>query len=99
MPSYHKISQSLEGARTVVAHDDVIEMEHFPRHWPFVQGIHRSPVNSLHKGQWREAWIFSVICAWMNGWVNNREHGDLRRYPAHYYYDVIVMIFRLSAAL
>ena len=25
----------------------------------------------------------------MNGWVNNREAGDLRRYRAHY--DVIVM--------
>ena len=27
--------------------------------------------------------------AWINGWVNNREAGDLRRYRAHY--DVIVM--------
>ena len=26
---------------------------------------------------------------WINGWVNNREAGDLRRYRAHY--DVIVM--------
>ena len=25
--------------------------KHFPRIWPFVRGIHRSPVNSLHKGQ------------------------------------------------
>ena len=23
--------------------------------WPFVRGIHRSPVNSLHRGQWRAA--------------------------------------------
>ena len=30
-------------------HDDVIKWKHFPRYWPFVQGIHRSPVNSLHK--------------------------------------------------
>ena len=29
------------------------------------------------------------ICAWINGWVNNREAGGLRRHPAHY--DVIVM--------
>ena len=52
--------------------------------------IHRSPVNSPHKGQWRGALIFSLICVWINGWVNNREAGDLRRYPAHY--DVTVMI-------
>ena len=25
-------------------HDDVIEWKHFPRYWPFVRGIHRSPV-------------------------------------------------------
>ena len=35
-------------------HDDIIKWEHFPCNWPFVQGIHRSPVNSLHKGQWRQ---------------------------------------------
>ena len=40
-------------------------------------GIHRSPVNSLHKGQWRGALEFSLICAWMDGWVSNREAGDL----------------------
>ena len=43
-----------------------------------------------HKGQWRGALLFSLICVWINGWVNNREAGDLRRYRAHY--DVIVMI-------
>ena len=52
-------------------------------------GIHWSPVNSPHKGQWRRALIFSLICIWINGWVNNREAGDLRCYRAHY--DVIVM--------
>ena len=39
-------------------HDDVIERKHFPYHWPFVRGIHRSPVNSHHKGQWRGALMF-----------------------------------------
>ena len=29
------------------------------------------------------------ICVWINGWVNNREAGDLRRYRGHY--DVTVM--------
>ena len=70
-------------------HDEVIKWKHFPRYWPFVRGIHRSTVNSPHKGQWRGALMFFLICVWMNGWVNNREAGDLRRYRAHY--DVIVM--------
>ena len=48
-----------------------------------------TPVNSPHKGQWRGALMFSFICVWIDGWVNNREAGDLRRYRAHY--DVIVM--------
>ena len=39
--------------------DDVIKWKHFPRHWSFVRGIHRSPVNSPHKGQWRGALMFS----------------------------------------
>ena len=50
----------------------------------FVRGIH-----SPHKGLWRGA-LFSLICVWINGWVNNREAGDLRRYRAHY--DVTVML-------
>ena len=61
-------------------HDDVIKWKHFPRYWPFVRGIHRSPVNSPHKGQWHGALMFSFICVRINGWVNNREVGDLRRY-------------------
>ena len=64
-------------------HDDVIKWKHFPRYWPFVRGIHRSLVNSPHKCQWRGALIFSLICLWINGWVNNREAGDLRRCRAH----------------
>ena len=64
-------------------HDHVMKWKHFPRYWPFVRGIHRSPVNSPHKGQWRGALMFSLICVWINDWVNNREAGDLRRYRAH----------------
>ena len=48
-----------------------------------------SPVNSPHKGQLRGALMFSLICVGINGWVNNCEAGDLRRYRAHY--DIIVM--------
>ena len=50
---------------------------------------HRSPVNSPHKGQWRGALMFSLICTWINIWVNNRDAGSLGRHSAHY--DVIVM--------
>ena len=70
-------------------HDDVIKWKLFPRYWPFVRGIHRSPVNSPHKGQWRGALVFSLICAWMNGWVNTREAGEERCHRTHY--DVRVM--------
>ena len=73
----------------IMRHDDVIKWKHFPRYWPFVRGIHRSPLNSPHKGQWRGALMFSLNCARINGWVNKRAAGDLRRYHAHY--DVIVM--------
>ena len=73
-----------------VFHDDVTKWKHFPRNWSFVRGIHRAPVNSPHKGQWRGALMFSLICARINGWVNNHEAGDLRRLRAHY--DVIVMV-------
>ena len=71
-------------------HDDVIKWKHFPRYWPFVRRIHRSPVNSPHKGQWRGALMFSLISVWINDWVNNGEAGDLRRYRIHY--DVTVMM-------
>ena len=86
----------LQTARFGSGHDDVIEWKHIPRYWPFVRGIHRSSVNSLHKGQWRGALMFSLICAWLNGWVNNREAGDLRRHRAHY--DVTVMVPQLCMA-
>ena len=66
-------------------HDDVIKRTHFPRYLPFLWGIHRSS----HKGLWRGALTFSMICTWINGWVNNREAGDLIRHRAHY--DVTVM--------
>ena len=35
-----------------------------------------SPVNSPHKDHCRGALIFSFICVWINGWVNNRKASD-----------------------
>ena len=55
-------------------HDDGIKWKHFPRYWPFVWGIHRSPVNSRHKGQWRGALMFSLICAWIK-WLSKQSWG------------------------
>ena len=72
-------------------HYDDIKRKHFPRYWPFVRRIHQSPVYSPHKGQWRGALMFSLICAWINGWVKNPEAGDLRRHRAHY--DITVMFY------
>ena len=51
------------------------------------------PVNSTHKGQWRGALMFSLICARINDWVNNLEAGDLRRRLGHC--DVIVMYWNV----
>ena len=68
---------------------DVIKWKHFPRYWAFVRGIHRSPVDSPNNSQWRGVLIFSLICTWTNGWVNNRNARGLRSHRAHY--DVAVM--------
>ena len=65
------------------------QMETFSSLLAIWRGILRSPVNSPHKGQWHRALMLSLICVLLNGWVNNREAGDLRRNWAHY--DVIVM--------
>ena len=66
-----------------------MKWKHLLRYWSFVRGIYRSPVDSPHKGQWRGAFMFSLICAWTNGWANNRDAGDSRRHLAHH--DVTVM--------
>ena len=66
----------------IYEHDDVIK-------WTFSASLAICAGNSPHKGQWRGALMFSLICVWMKGWINNRKAGDLRRYLAHY--DVIVM--------
>ena len=99
VPMYH-VNESAPFLHGVY-NDDVIKWKHFPRYWPCVRGIHRSPVNSPHKGQWRGALMLSLICAWtdswanngaagwMNSWVNNHVAGDLRHQHTHY--DVTVM--------
>ena len=104
LPRYPNVQYSQALARSSIVvqcfhlHDDVIKWKPFPRYWPFVRGIHRSPVNSPHKGQWRGALMFYLICVWINGWVNNREAGDLRRYRAHYDVTEMHITFTFSAS-
>ena len=86
--SIHRLSYI---SKRVSCHDDVIKWKHFLCYWPFVRGIHRPPVNSPHKGQWRGVLMFSLIYARNNSWANNGDTGDLRRHRA--YCDVIVMCF------
>ena len=40
------------------------------------------------------SFLFSLICAWTKGWINNRYAGDLRRHRAHY--DVTAMLYALT---
>ena len=64
-----------------IKHDDVIKRKHSLRYF---EGIHWSPVDSPHNGQWRGALIYSLIRDWAKGWANNRDAGDLRRHRANY---------------
>ena len=65
-----------------ITHDDVIKWKHFPRYWPFVRGIHRSPVNSRHKEKWRGALMFSLICA-LNKRLSKQSWGWWFETPSH----------------
>ena len=83
-----------QDATNFTYHDDVIKRKHFPRNWPFVRRIHRSRWIPHTKDSDAELLMFSLTCVWINGWVNNREAGDLRRHRDHY--DVIVMTLKID---
>ena len=70
------------------------QMETFSALLALCAGNSPVPVNSPHKGQWRGALMFTLICARINDWVNTREAGDLRRHLDHY--DVIVMNYKVN---
>ena len=72
----------------ILSHDDVIKWKLFPCYWPFVRGIHRSPVDSPQKSQWRGDLLF-VSSAPEQTRANNRDTGDFRRHRVHYYVTVI----------
>ena len=76
-------SRALEARQHVIGlHDDVTKWKHFPCYWPFLRGIHRSPVNSPHKGQWRGTMVSSMIYApekrlgkqWWGWWFETSLH-------------------------
>ena len=71
-------------------HDDVIKWKRFPRNWPFVREVTGHRWLPRTKANDAEFWCFLWSAPWINGWVNNRDAGDLRRHRAHY--DVIVMV-------
>ena len=73
-------------------HDDVIKWKHFRRCWPFVREIHRS----LSQRPVTRSFDISLICAWINRWVNTGEAGDLRRHRARY--DAIAMSWNVRKA-
>ena len=84
----HRRIHMLHVVRLNHEHDDVIKT--FSALLALCAGNSPVPVNFPHNGQWRGALMFSLICVWINDWVNNREAGDLRRHCGHY--DVNVMI-------
>ena len=55
---FHPGFHTLDLRRIFEYHDDVIKWKLFPRYWPFVRGIHRSPVNSRTKASDAELWCF-----------------------------------------
>ena len=65
------------------------QMETFSALLALCAGNSPVPVNSPHKGQWRGALMFSLMCVRINDWVNNREAGDVRRHSGHYDVSVI----------
>ena len=50
-------------SRVSIKHDDVIKWKHFPIYWPFVIGIHRSPVSKLLSRQSRRRWFERLRCS------------------------------------
>ena len=89
---FHLYSLRQWQSKNIHPHDDVIKWRHFPCYWPFVRGIHQWPEDSPHKGQWHGALMFSLICAWTNGWANAQDASDLECHHAYYAHDVTVMV-------
>ena len=59
--------------------------------------VGNSLMNSPHKGQWCRVLMFSLICAWTSGWVNNQDAGDLKCHRTHYDVISIILLKTLSS--
>ena len=73
-------------------------MEKFSAVLALCAGNSPVPVNSAHRGQWRGALMFTLICARINDWVNNREAGDLRRLLDHYDVSVMALLWCITGS-
>ena len=58
--TYSKIHSNLPGAG---------ELSETARNYVHKLWIHWLPMNSPHKDQWRRPLMFSLIYAWINGWI------------------------------
>ena len=74
---------------SVFYHYDATQWKRFLRHGPFVREIHRSPLDSPHKGPVTWTLMFPLMLAETNCWINHRVAGDSGRHDAHF--DVIFM--------
>ena len=79
----------------IIHHGDFIKWTHFPRHWPFVRRVLRSPVRWIPPQMPVTRGFHGFLDLRLNkGWVKNRDAGDLKRHNADY--DVIVIALRNS---
>ena len=69
-------------------HDDVIKWK-----------ISSKLFASCHKGQWRGALMFSLMCTWTNGWANSPDTGELRRHARHCYTSVMATYWNIPLSL
>ena len=72
--------------------DDVIKWKHFRVTGPLSGESIGHRWIPPHKGQWRGALMFSLICAWANGWTSCGYAGDVSRHDAQYDVTVILRI-------
>ena len=89
--SFISVHYTFKWKQISIWHDDVIKWKHFCVTGHLCGEFTGRRWIPHKKGQRRGSLMFSVICVWINGWKNNREAGDLRRYRAHYDFNLMVM--------
>ena len=71
----------------------IIKWKHFPRYWPFVRGIHRSPGGFPSQRPVTRSFDVFFDLGLNDGWTNSRDAGDLRRHHAHYEVSVMCDLY------